>query len=205
MKIRFLVSSEIHPSYQYIKNWGKYDQLTTKKSELEQGGILFVLAGTEILSADFRKNFDHVIIIHGSDLPRGRGWSPQVWQIIEGKNGIMVTAFEAEDKLDSGDIWMQQEVHFTGLELYDEINQKLFEAYIVIIEYIKENYEKITLRKQVGKPSYYRQRTPEDSKIDIEQSIVNQFNLLRIADPDRYPAFFEYRGVRFKIKIERYG
>ena len=33
-------------------------------------------------------------------------------------------------------------------------------------------------------------RTPADSEIDPGKSILEQFNLLRIVDSERYPAFF---------------
>jgi len=48
-----------------------------------------------------------------------------------------------------------------------------------------------------------RKRVPDDSRIDPNESIAKQFNLLRLADAKRYPAFFEYLGVKYVIKIEK--
>ena len=33
--------------------------------------------------------------------------------------------------------------------------------------------------------------------------IQDEFNLLRVADQQRYPAFFDYQGVKYLIKIEK--
>ena len=37
----------------------------------------------------------HSLVVHSSNLPQGKGWSPMTWQIIEGKNKITNTLFEA--------------------------------------------------------------------------------------------------------------
>ena len=54
---------------------------------------------------------------------------------------------------------------------------------------------------QHGKETFYKKRTPVDSKIDIHESIESQFNLLRTVDNINYPAFFFNKGKRFIIKI----
>jgi methionyl-tRNA formyltransferase len=33
--------------------------------------------------------------------------------------------------------------------------------------------------------------------------LAEQFDLLRVVDSERFPAFFEYRGRRYKLKIEK--
>ena len=53
----------------------------------------------------------------------------------------------------------------------------------------------------IGKGTYYKRRLPEDSEIDIEKSIKKNFNLLRVVDNEKYPAFFYYKGKKFIIKI----
>ena len=63
------------------------------------------------------------------------------------------------------------------------------------------NYECFPRIKQTGKESFYRRRKPEDSKLDVDKSIKEQFNLLRTVDNDRYPAYFEMFGRKYIIKI----
>lgn len=58
-------------------------------------------------------------------------------------------------------------------------------------------------KEQEGEESFYPRRRPEDSRIDIGKSIKDQFDLLRVVDNERYPAFFEYNGCRYVLKIER--
>ena len=47
-------------------------------------------------------------------------------------------------------------------------------------------------RAQVGKSEFYSKRTPKDSELDINKSIKDQFNLLRICNNEQFPAFFCY-------------
>jgi len=48
-----------------------------------------------------------------------------------------------------------------------------------------------------------RRRTPDDSRLDVERSLAEQFDLLRVCDPDRFPAFMEYRGARYSVTLKR--
>ena len=66
------------------------------------------------------------------------------------------------------------------------------------------NANVISPKSQSNAPSnYYPKRTPEDSKLNINKSLIDQFNLLRVADKDRFPTFFEHLGHRYILKIEK--
>jgi len=165
--------------------------------------MLFLISCHEIITAAVRSRYCATLVIHASDLPKGRGWSPWVWQILEGHNEIVVTLLEAEDTVDSGAIWHQMSVHFEGHELYDEIHAKLFDAELALMDYAVEHFGSIQPTPQTGSPTYYRRRTPEDSRLDVHRSIAEQFDLLRVADPERYPAFFDYRGHRYQVLLKK--
>ena len=54
---------------------------------------------------------------------------------------------------------------------------------------------------QCGEPSSYGRRRPSDSKLDPHLSLAEQFNLLRVVDNKRYPAFFHLHNHTFQINI----
>jgi methionyl-tRNA formyltransferase len=167
------------------------------------GDFLFLVSCHQIIRADVRNRYRYTLVLHASALPQGRGMSPQVWQILEGRSGFTVSLLEAHDELDCGRIWQQREVDVPFTDLYDEINARLFDAEIDLMDWAIANCDKTQPRAQVGTPSYYRRRTPDDSRIDPELPIIDQFDLLRVADPDRYPAFFDHRGQRYRIRIDK--
>ncbi|WP_252365672.1 hypothetical protein [Campylobacter jejuni] len=53
----------------------------------------------------------------------------------------------------------------------------------------------------MGKESFYPKRSPKDSELDINKSLNEQFNLLRIASNEDFPAFFYKDGKKFILKI----
>ena len=53
------------------------------------------------------KKFRNNLVVHASDLPNGKGWSPLTWQILNGKKKIHISLIEAEEKVDSGKIYMK--------------------------------------------------------------------------------------------------
>jgi len=212
MKVSVLCSSTSHPVYPHLENWVKragvaHDvELVQKKAELSGGDILMLISCHEIISAKDRQRYRTSLVIHASDLPEGRGWSPHIWQILEGKHDIVVSMIEAEDQVDTGAIWVQQHLVLEGHELCDEINEKLFAIELALMD---EALAKVESRRPVPQdgrtPSYYRRRTPGDSRLDPNRPIADQFDLLRVADPARFPAFFELRGHRYVVRLEKAG
>lgn len=92
---------------------------------------------------------------------------------------------------------------FKGNELLAELHQRQGETTVEMCLDFVSNYPEILLhaRPQKGEESFYPQRTPKDSKLDINSTIKEQFNLLRVVDNKKYPAWFEYRGKKYRIEI----
>ena len=212
MKVTLLCSDFNHPVYPYLRCWQKkYEDIfsiliVSKVDEIkESGDILFLISCSEIVEKHTREMFMHTLVLHASDLPDGRGWSPHVWDVISGKSSLTLSLINAEDSVDTGHIWRKENIQLRGSELYDEINSLLFKAEIDLITWACKNIATAKPSPQIKRNSnYYRKRTPVDSKVDINKSIKEQFNLLRVCDPYRFPAFFEINGQRFKLIVERF-
>ena len=165
--------------------------------------ILFILSYHKIIEEKYLKNNKHNIVIHASDLPEGKGWSPMFWQILEGKNEIPFTMFEASSGVDDGDFYMKSTLILQGYELNEELRAKqALHTINMCLEFIN-NYKKYKHSvKQKGNESFYKKRTAKDSELDINKTINEQFNLLRIVDNENYPAFFYKNNKKYLLKIE---
>jgi len=211
MRISFLCSDEQHPVNAYLGRWIAAQQgihqieLVRKKSELSGGDILFLISCAEIIGSADRSAYHASLVLHASDLPRGRGWSPHIWQIIEGAEEITLSLLETEDKVDSGRIWKKLRFPVPKHALWDEINARLFDAEIELIDFAVREFEKISPTEQDARiePSYYTRRSPDDSQIDPSKSIASQFDKIRVCDPNRFPAFFELHGKKYKLTLEK--
>lgn len=207
MRITILTSSDQHPVYAELQKFQAANKahdidLKLKVADVADGDILFLISCSEIVKKDVRDRFKHTLVVHAADLPKGRGWSPHIWTVLEGGNEITVSLIEAEDKVDTGRIWAQEKICLEGHELYNEINDLLFVATIRLMN--KAVSGGLTPRAQTDEEAtYWPKRTPEMSEIAPDSTIEQVFNLLRVSDPVRYPAFFRLKGHKYKIKIEK--
>lgn len=211
MRISFLCSDQQHPVNDYLYRWIKQQQdqhqieLVRSKLELSGGDLLFLISCSEIVGAEDRAAYHTSLVIHASDLPQGRGWSPHIWQLLEGREELTLSMLEAEDKVDSGRIWKKTQFAVPKHALWSEINEQLFEKEIELIDFAVNEFERILPEPQDINvtPTHYPRRTPADSQIDPSQSIANQFDKIRVSDPHRFPAFFEMYGKKYKITLEK--
>ena len=173
----------------------------TSKEKIEKGDILIIVGWERILSKNYLRLNKYNLVVHESDLPKGKGWSPLTWQILEGKNKVTITLFEADEKVDDGLIYFQDVMVFRGDELVDELRKKQCQKTIELVLKFLNSYPNITGEKQKGKETFYKKREPIDSKIEANKPIAEIFNNFRVADNKRYPVFFEYKGCKYILKI----
>ncbi|TKX34359.1 formyltransferase family protein [Campylobacter taeniopygiae] len=203
MKIAILTSPK-QWFIEYAKQLQKLinnSQLFYSHEEIKNFDIVFILSYHKIIEKKFLDKNKHNIIIHASKLPQGKGWSPLFYQINEGKNEIVFSLFEADEKMDNGDIYIQKTLKLNGLELYEELRKKQAQCTIDLCLTFLKNYPNIKAKKQKGEESFYPKRTPKNSQLDINKTINEQFNLLRTVSNEEFPAFFYKDGKKFIIKI----
>lgn len=203
--IHILCSSDDHPVNAWLEPWADANdaRILRSASELTGGDFLFLISCSEIVTAKHRAGYRHTLVIHASDLPNGRGWSPYVWEILAGADHVTVTLLDAQDPVDSGKVWRKLKLPLDGTELVDEINAKLFVAEIELMDWALAHCDHETPEPQVGEATYWPRRTPGDSQITADQTIGEVFDLLRVSDPDRYPAFFDHRGARYVLSLRK--
>jgi methionyl-tRNA formyltransferase len=178
-------------------------ELIRQSSDISEGDILFLLGCTHILPEHLLSLHTYNLVVHESALPQGKGWSPLTWQILEGKNSIPITLFEAQKDVDSGQIYFQDTLAFNGHELIDELRQAQGQKTIELCQKFISSFPNIKGTEQTGNATFYNRRTPQDSELDITKSLESQFNLLRTVDNEKYPAYFSHKGHIYTLKIER--
>ncbi len=174
-------------------------------NEISSGELAFFLSCGQIVPPKILRKHHHNLVVHESNLPEGKGWSPLTWQILAEKNEIPICLFEAQETVDSGEVYIKDTLKFKGTELVEELRHvQAMTTIEMCLKFVRE-YPEIVLKgqKQQGKSSYYKRRKPQNSQLDVDKTIREQFNLLRVVDNDRYPAFFEIDGERFILKVEK--
>ncbi len=179
-------------------------ELLTDMDKINGGDILFMISYDKIVKSDIRNKFKKSLVIHASDLPQDKGWSPHIWKILNGENKITLTLFEAVDNVDAGDIWEKKILQLEGHELFDEINRKLFKIELELMDFaIKNMYNIHPTPQPIFDGPHCPKRTPKDSELDPHKSIAEQFELMRVADSDRFPCFFNFRDHKYKLYLKK--
>ena len=186
--------ADILASYHHIN-------VSYSSTSLGHGDLCFLLGCTEIIPSKILQRHRLNLVVHESDLPYGKGWSPVQWQVLEGKSIIPITLFQATETPDDGPVYIQDSFSLNGTELLPEIRYKQGQKTLEIILEFLERWPNIEPQQQSGQPTFYRRRTRKDDRLDVNEPLSKLFNQLRIANNDEYPAWFEYKGKHYHLKI----
>lgn len=211
MKIEILNTDPSHPINRYLMRLQADLELhhsisiIRSSKEITGGDLLFLVSCSEVVDRRATKRFKHALVLHASDLPKGRGWSPHIWELLDGAACITVSLLDVAASIDGGDIYKKVTVDIPRSALWNEVNDLLFTAEIQLIKFAIQNFENLQKYPQdsSNEVMYYPKRNPRDSEIDPNKPISEQFDLIRVCDPNRFPAHFHYRGETYKIILEK--
>lgn len=185
-----------------FKNKSKYKfKIFDNYLKIKNYDVIFIIGYSKIIDKNFLEKNKYNLVVHESNLPKGKGFAPVQWQVLKNKKKIPICIIKAEDKVDSGNIVQKTFFKLDGTELHDEIREKQAKATFNIIERFLKKFPKIFSKKQIGKSTFYRKRYPEDNLLNINKSIKENFNLLRISNNERFPSHFYYKSKKYIIKI----
>jgi len=177
--------------------------LARSHDDIPAGEIAFYLGCVKITPPGVLARNKRNLVVHASDLPKGRGFSPLTWQIIEGLNAFPICLILANERVDEGPVVYRQLIELNGDEVLKELHDVVGDLHVsMAMRYLMDSQEPEN-HEQTGEPTYHRRRRPKDSRLDPHKTIAEQFNLLRTVDNDKYPAFFDYLGCRYVLKIEK--
>jgi methionyl-tRNA formyltransferase len=186
-----------------LGQFGSVDLLSDAKNIPHSNDVAFLLSCEKKVTSEILHRSRSNIVVHASKLPKGKGMSPFTWQILEGKNRIPITLFEAVEEIDAGPVYLIGYVDFLGNELLTEMRHTLGEKIVSLCLKFIALWPKIlhSAKPQKGESTYYKKRTMEAMRMDPCKPISEQFSLFRVADNEKYPVFFDWCGRRFNLKI----
>lgn len=173
------------------------------QQDLPGGDLSFFLGCTRIVKEAYLARNPLNVVVHPSDLPRGRGFSSLAWQLLEGRNDIPVCLFAATPGMDEGPVYLRDVIRLDGGELNDEIKRKQGRTVVDLCLRFVKDFNSLKPQPQTGEATFYPRRTALDSRLDPDKTLREQFQLLRVVDNERYPAFFVLDGRTYLFKIEK--
>jgi len=139
--------------------------------------------------------------LHASLLPKYRGAAPIQWAIISGETETGVSTFRLEQKVDTGNVYLQKIRAIEPSDDFGSLHDKLaFAGRDAVLETIAmiETGDFTLLKQDDSIASPAPKITKEIMKIDWNKSSTEVHNLVRGLSP--FPtAFFEYEGKIIKV------
>ena len=147
------------------------------------------------IPAEVHKGFE-CVIFHMTDLPYGRGGSPLQNLIARGMKETQLTALRCVTELDAGPIYMKQPLSLLGTA--EEILMRASELTGEMI--VKLVHQRPVPQAQVGEPTVFRRRTPQDGDLAPLDTLEKLFDHVRMLDGDGYPrAFLDTEHFRLEF------
>lgn len=140
--------------------------------------------------------------IHGTLLPRGRGFAPVNWPLIRDEPRTGPTLFYFDDGTDTGDIVGQMPFDLTDEDDAASVRRRLVDASVAVLQrelpgLAAGTAPRITQSNEGA--TYGSRRRPEDGGIDWQGPARDTFNWVRgLTRP--YPGAFTFLGER-KVSV----
>ncbi|MFJ3457953.1 bifunctional UDP-4-amino-4-deoxy-L-arabinose formyltransferase/UDP-glucuronic acid oxidase ArnA [Scandinavium goeteborgense] len=135
--------------------------------------------------------------LHGSLLPQYRGRAPLNWVLVNGEKETGVTLHRMVKRADAGNIVAQQKVQITDTDVAMTLHRKLCAAAQSLLRDALPQIATGNITETVQDESQattVRGRTPEDGRLNWEQSAESLHNLVRaVSDP--WPGAFGFVGT----------
>ncbi|MBA4405907.1 methionyl-tRNA formyltransferase [bacterium] len=139
--------------------------------------------------------------LHGSLLPKYRGAAPIQWALINGEKETGLTTFFLEDRVDTGNIIIQEKIVIEDSDDFGSLHDKMMilgaDVVIRTVNMIASGEVK-TFKQDDSLASPAQKIAKEICQISWDKSAEVIHNLIRGLSP--HPgAFFEYDGKTFKL------
>jgi len=159
--------------------------------------VAFRILPVEVFNIPPKGSFN----LHASFLPKYRGAAPIQWALINGETETGLTTFKLAEKVDTGNIYLQEKVEIKPEDNFESLHDKLSEAgskvVLQTVEMIDSgNYELKTQDDSLATPA--PKITKELTKIDWNKPAREIHNLIRGLSP--IPgAYFEFKDKIIKV------
>ncbi len=163
---------------------------------------LFIIVAFKILPEDVftippKGSFN----LHASYLPKYRGAAPIQWALISGETETGLTTFKLAEKVDTGNIYLQEKVNINPDDNFESLHDRLSELSAnIVLNTVKliESGDYVLKEQDDSLATPASKITKEIAKIDWNKSANEIYNLIRGLSP--VPgAFFEFGGKQLKV------
>ncbi len=186
-------------NFRFIKNL-KSKKLV-KFIKKEKFDLIISAGFPHLFKEEYFKLAPHGIInLHAGRLPKYRGGSPLVWQVLNNEKQIGLSIIKINKKIDSGKIISSSSFFNKKNYTINDIQIKSNKIFCnLTLDAIKKLNNNKKLKNQKKSISYFKQRSSKDAFIDFNKTNLEIFNLVRAQSFPYKGAFFYNNKKKFRI------
>ncbi|SDL75210.1 methionyl-tRNA formyltransferase [Salinimicrobium catena] len=125
--------------------------------------------------------------LHASLLPQYRGAAPINWAVMNGEKETGVSTFFIDEKIDTGEMIMQEKVGIDPAENAGSLHDKLMttgaDLVIKTLKALEEGPVETTSQKEAGELKTAHKLTRENTRIDWNKGLEEIYNFIRGLSP----------------------
>lgn len=178
----------------YVRTSAELEQILSEPENTIE--YIFFLHWSEIVPT-YILQATNCVCFHMTDVPYGRGGSPLQNLIARGHRSTKVTALRMTSELDAGPVYLKKELSLEGStaeEIYQRASKLSCEMALQILQ------QNLSPKAQTGTAIKFKRRTPEQSQIEGNLTLLQVFDQIRMLDAEGYPkAFIEIEGIRLEF------
>ena len=201
---KFLTSYEKIQSMQ-IPIFSSVDELVTLLGSKIENQVLFSIGYPKLIPNRILDMFKLAINIHPTLLPKYKGPTSGYYILLNNEKQSGSTIHLMTEEADGGAILLQNEFKISKFDTKKSLQKKTYEqepdlVRQLILDLTSKGIQPFSVVGEEGNESFPR-RYPEDSQIDPNKSLLQNFDAIRASDPENYPAFFFVDGKKIYIYL----
>ena len=175
-------------------------------------GLIPAIAGKTVISVGFCFLFPEPFIdaceiclnVHGTLLPKYRGFNTLYWVLENGEAESGVTVHKVDEGADTGPILLQRSFPLSPFDMGPSLYKRTLEfepgVLIEALDLLASGNAEFTAQEDEGVIDY-PPRSDRDMELDPTQPLNQLINKIRAADPVNCPAYFYLGGQKVCVKL----
>ena len=146
-----------------------------------------------------------ILNVHGAPLPKYAGLRTLNWLIENGETTSEVVVHQVDIGVDTGPILVRHAFPLSRFDTPASLLRKTLEsqpaAVLEALTLVEEGRANFDVQTKVSER--LPNRLPKHSELDPQLPLIELYDKIRAADPDRYPAYFFVDGQKVCIRMWR--
>jgi methionyl-tRNA formyltransferase len=191
---RLLISESTKADIFGLKNLGLFDCLLT-------------LGWRKLIDVNEFGMFSQLINVHPALLPEYKGYHPVPYVLLNNERKHGITAHCITNEMDSGDIILRKEFAIntfsTLTSLQYLVKSEMPKFLTELFDIIRKGNQMLSANNDGDTKIRAPKRAPEDSRINLDDTVEQMFLIVKASDSERFPAYFVMEGEKVYIRLFR--